>query len=202
MSSGCSASSRRASRCVSGVGHAARPVQGEPRPAALHPPDRSPPCALYSGRQRGRRPDNLLYLWPRTRSFFSEPHRRLRRRGRTPSSPRSPSSQRVVVGQPPQASLRRHRTAPGSTSTALGLLLQISSLALRRVPAQPHGPSSPLRIDDAAHHRRHRDRALLPCSRRRRLHQGDGVLDQGFDLHMHRGGVLLDARPQGSSPVR
>jgi len=128
---------------------------------------------------------SLLYLWPRTRSFFWD---RL-------------AASAVVVG----AVFSALTLATGSlwgrpvwgvwwtwdarlTSTALLLLLEIGYLALRRVPADP-----------AVRARRCAVAALLVAidvpivhfsvQWWQTLHQGGTVLDPGFDLHVH--GIML-----------
>ena len=128
---------------------------------------------------------SLLYLWPRTRSFFWD---RL-------------AASAVEVG----AVFSALTLATGSlwgrpawgvwwtwdarlTSTALLLLLEIGYLALRRVPADPaSGPAAvPWRRCSSPS-------TCRSCTSRssggRHLHQGGTVLDPGFDLHVH--GIML-----------
>jgi heme exporter protein C len=148
----------------------------------IHPPIAT--VALYwaGGVAAG---GSLLYLWPRTRSFFWD---RL-------------AASAVEVG----ALFSALTLVTGSlwgrpawgvwwtwdarlTSTALLLLLEIGYLALRRVPAEP-----------AVRARRCAVAALLVAidvpivhfsvDWWQTLHQGGTVLDPGFDLHVH--GIML-----------
>ena len=195
-SSASSASSAWASRCGSGLwvtppdvvqGNLARLLYIHPAVATV---------ALYwaGGVAAG---GSLLYLWPRTRSFFWD---RL-------------AAAAVEVG----AVFSALTLVTGSlwgrpvwgvwwtwdarlTSTALLLLLEIGYLALRRVPADP---------DVRA--RRCAVAALLVAidvpivhfsvDWWNTLHQGGTILDPGFDLHVH-GSMLVDDACSASSPSR
>ena len=121
----------------------------------IHPPIAT--VALYwaGGVAAG---GSLLYLWPRTRSFFWDRLAAVRRRGGAVFSALT-----LVTGS------LWGRPVWGVwwtwdarlTSTALLLLLEIGYLALRRVPADPARPGPALRRRRAARRRRRPDRPLL-----------------------------------------